>query len=92
MVVETEAQIEQSRSALSKPSPTPFFWICFKPLASSHSLSLSLNSDHGLKWSNDNNKKINGLMIFKVYTLLTKTLKKKKKKEEEVNTLTTKMV
>ena len=31
-------------------------------------------------------------MIFKVYTLLTKTLKKKKKKEEEVNTLTTKMV
>ena len=37
------------------------------------------------------NKK-NGLMIFKVYTLLTKTLKKKKKKEEEVNTLTTKMV
>ena len=38
----------------------------------SFSLSLSLNSNHGLKCSNDNKK--NGLMFFKVYTLLTNTL------------------
>ena len=54
----------------------------------SFSLSLSLNSNHGLKCSCDNKK--NGLMIFKVYTFLTNTLKmkKKRKKKQRSNTNT----
>ena len=52
--------------------------------ASSHSLSLSLNSNHGLKCSCDNKK--NGLMIFKVYTFLTNTLKMKKKRKKSIYT------